>query len=273
MKKIIAILLLLLSLAPTSFSAENLSQEAEAYLNELGRALSESKLKAPRWVFVTSLDEKTNTVVFYDRQSITSPYYDEKDVWVGIFYRGKSACEYPVCKEKNIQSSKHYHLSRWRLNARLMQYTILSVVSRDENYNLVDSFDIPGYLQKAKAIEPDTVGEQVLNEIKDNQSETMTEKVNRVDMPKIKAPSAEKSVYQIGDKGWKIKQAQQYLLKLGFDPGEADGRFTKSTHIALRRFQDKYNLKETGNLDNATYEELKWQAEAKDYKKKHLKTN
>ena len=25
-----------------------------------------------------------------------------------------------------------------------------------------------------------------------------------------------KSVYQVGDKGWKIKQAQQYLLKLGF---------------------------------------------------------
>ena len=75
----------------------------------------------------------------------------------------------------------------------------------------------------------------------------------------------EKSVYQVGDKGWKIKQAQQYLQKLGFEPGETDGRFTKSTRKAIRKFQKKYNLKETGNLDNATYEELKWQAEAKDY--------
>ena len=78
-------------------------------------------------------------------------------------------------------------------------------------------------------------------------------------------PEPEKSVYQVGDKGWKVKQAQQYLLKLGFDPGEADGRFTKATRKALRKFQKKYNLKETGNLDNATYEELKWQTEAKEY--------
>ena len=78
-------------------------------------------------------------------------------------------------------------------------------------------------------------------------------------------PAPEKSVYQVGDKGWKIKQAQQYLQKLGFEPGETDGRFTKSTRKAIRKFQKKYNLKETGNLDNATYEELKWQAEAKEY--------
>ena len=78
-------------------------------------------------------------------------------------------------------------------------------------------------------------------------------------------PTPEKSVYQVGDKGWKIKQAQQYLQKLGFEPGDTDGRFTKSTRKAIRKFQKKYNLKETGNLDNATYEELKWQAEAKEY--------
>ena len=78
-------------------------------------------------------------------------------------------------------------------------------------------------------------------------------------------PEPEKSVYQVGDKGWKVKQAQQYLLKLGFDPGEKEGLFTKSTRKALRKFQKKYNLKETGNLDNATYEELKWQTEAKEY--------
>ena len=82
---------------------------------------------------------------------------------------------------------------------------------------------------------------------------------------KPKKPEPEKSVYQVGDRGWKVKQAQQYLQKLGFDPGEADGRFTKSTRKALRKFQKKYKLKETGNLDNATYEELKWQAEAKEY--------
>ena len=75
----------------------------------------------------------------------------------------------------------------------------------------------------------------------------------------------EKSVYQVGDRGWKVKQAQQYLQKLGFDPGGTDGQFTKSMRKALRKFQKKYNLKESGNLDNTTYQELKWQAEAKEY--------
>ena len=78
-------------------------------------------------------------------------------------------------------------------------------------------------------------------------------------------PEQVKAVYKVGDKGWKVKQAQQYLQKLGFDPGEISGQFTKATRKALRKFQKKYKLKETGNLDNATYEELKWQAEAKEY--------
>ncbi|MBR1512537.1 MAG: C40 family peptidase [Acidaminococcaceae bacterium] len=90
-----------------------------------------------------------------------------------------------------------------------------------------------------------------------------TEKKARAQRPA--KPEPEKSVYQVGDKGWKIKQAQQYLLKLGFDPDETDGRFTKSTRKAIRKFQKKYKLKETGNLDNATYEELKFQVEAKEY--------
>ncbi|MBR1590813.1 MAG: C40 family peptidase [Acidaminococcaceae bacterium] len=75
----------------------------------------------------------------------------------------------------------------------------------------------------------------------------------------------EKSVYKVGDKGWKVKQAQQYLQKLGYDPGGTDGQFTKAMRKALRKFQKKYNLKESGNLDNTTYQELKWQAEAKEY--------
>ena len=78
-------------------------------------------------------------------------------------------------------------------------------------------------------------------------------------------PEQVKAVYKVGDKGWKVKQAQLYLQKLGFDPGETSGQFTKATRKALRKFQKKYKLKETGNLDNATYEELKWQAEAKEY--------
>ena len=78
-------------------------------------------------------------------------------------------------------------------------------------------------------------------------------------------PAPEKSVYQVGDKGWKIKQAQQYLQKLGYDPGGTDGKFTKAMRKSIRSFQKKYKLKETGNLDNATYEELKWQVEAKEY--------
>ncbi len=124
-------------------------------------------------------------------------------------------------------------------------------------------------LPKAEAPKPVVKAEPVRLPTKPPGLETKKPDQNKPAAPvkknKQDKPGPEKSVYQVGDKGWKVKQAQQYLLKLGFDPGDTDGRFTKSTRRALRKFQKKYNLKETGNLDNATYEELKWQTEAKEY--------
>lgn len=101
--------------------------------------------------------------------------------------------------------------------------------------------------------------------LKWEQSNTAPASAGTKSAPGKPAETENKSVYKVGDKGWKVKQAQQYLQQLGFNPGTPDGQFTKSTRKAIRKFQGKYNLKVTGNLDNATYEELKWQIGSKEY--------
>ncbi len=46
------------------------------------------------------------------------------------------------------------------------------------------------------------------------------------------------------------------LAALGLDPGEADGKFTRQTRKALRRFQRVRNLEPTGYVDQATMVQL-----------------
>ena len=169
MKKIIVLLLLALSLFSTAFSAGKATDKAteDAYLQEIKAALNESLLKAPRWMFATTVDKQVNTVLFYDVQSIVSPYPNVNDVWIGAFYRGKGPCEYPECA---VKLKKHYHLSRWRIDNRLRQFVVTAIATRDEKYGLVDSVDVPSYLQKPKTIEPGTVGEQIMNEINEMQT-------------------------------------------------------------------------------------------------------
>ncbi len=49
-----------------------------------------------------------------------------------------------------------------------------------------------------------------------------------------------------------IAGAQQRLFNLGFDPGPIDGMMGPQTESALRSFQKKHNLTETGRLDQPT---------------------
>ena len=58
-----------------------------------------------------------------------------------------------------------------------------------------------------------------------------------------------------GDKGWKVKVAQQKLNVIGINT-EITGRFSKETENALKKFQKKYKLKVTGLLDDKTYRKV-----------------
>jgi peptidoglycan hydrolase-like protein with peptidoglycan-binding domain len=54
-----------------------------------------------------------------------------------------------------------------------------------------------------------------------------------------------------------IKAAQEKLLKLGYDPGTADGLMGKKTREAIRKFQTDHNLTVTGKLSEETLAKMK----------------
>lgn len=60
---------------------------------------------------------------------------------------------------------------------------------------------------------------------------------------------------KLGDKGWKVKVAQQKLNVIGINT-EITGSFSKETEKALKDFQKKYKLKVTGLLDDMTYQKV-----------------
>lgn len=57
-----------------------------------------------------------------------------------------------------------------------------------------------------------------------------------------------------------IQQAQRQLKEAGFDPGPLDGIIGESTRAALREFQQARGLPQTGQLDEATRQQLMAQA-------------
>lgn len=58
-------------------------------------------------------------------------------------------------------------------------------------------------------------------------------------------------------------EVEQRLKELGFEPGPIDGTFDAKTKPALRAFQKKAGISETGKVDDATMAELVASTEAK----------
>lgn len=73
---------------------------------------------------------------------------------------------------------------------------------------------------------------------------------------KIKAPARD----------WKLTVAQQKLEMLGYDVDRKDGRMSKETGEAIKKFQKEHGLKKSGKLDTKTYNKISWEA----FKKKVL---
>lgn len=63
------------------------------------------------------------------------------------------------------------------------------------------------------------------------------------------------AVLKLGDKGWKVKVAQQKLNIIGIKT-ETSGSFSQETEKAVREFQKKHKLKITGLLDDRTYQRI-----------------
>lgn len=75
---------------------------------------------------------------------------------------------------------------------------------------------------------------------------------------KQKPATTYKAVYEVGDSGWKVREAQRKLRLLGYNVENHEGYFTKEMARELKKFQKHAKLKRTGKLDEATYEALGW---------------
>lgn len=62
----------------------------------------------------------------------------------------------------------------------------------------------------------------------------------------------------------RIKEAQGYLAKAGFNPGLTDGEMHSNTRRAIKDFQRKSNLKISGFIDSETWKALSMYKRNKD---------
>ena len=59
---------------------------------------------------------------------------------------------------------------------------------------------------------------------------------------------------------WKLTVAQQKLELLGDGVDRKDGRISKDTTEAIKKFQKEHGLKKSGKLDTKTYNKISWEA-------------
>lgn len=79
-----------------------------------------------------------------------------------------------------------------------------------------------------------------------------------------KTKEKQQSKVQVQQSNWRLKVAQQKLQVLGFSDERPSGRMTEATSSALKSFQKQYKLKADGELNDATYQKLTWEAFAKE---------
>lgn len=79
-----------------------------------------------------------------------------------------------------------------------------------------------------------------------------------------KTKEKQQSKVQVQQSNWRLKVAQQKLQVLGFSDERPSGRMTEATSSALKSFQKQHKLKADGELHDATYHKLTWEAFAKE---------
>lgn len=75
-----------------------------------------------------------------------------------------------------------------------------------------------------------------------------------------KQKKQDKQKTTVQQSNWRLKVAQQKLNVLGFSDERPSGKMTQATTDALKSFQKKHSLKAHGELDDATYRKLTWEA-------------
>ena len=89
-------------------------------------------------------------------------------------------------------------------------------------------------------------------------------KAKKTAKKKSKKTKEKQSKVQVQQSNWRLKVAQQKLQVLGFSDERPSGRMTEATSTALKSFQKQHKLKADGELNDATYQKLTWEAFAKE---------
>lgn len=89
-------------------------------------------------------------------------------------------------------------------------------------------------------------------------------KAKKATAKKSKKTKEKQSKVQVQQSNWRLKVAQQKLQVLGFSDERPSGRMTEATSSALKSFQKQHKLKADGELNDATYQKLTWEAFAKE---------
>lgn len=89
-------------------------------------------------------------------------------------------------------------------------------------------------------------------------------KAKKAAAKKSKKTKEKQSKVQVQQSNWRLKVAQQKLQVLGLSDERPSGRMTEATSTALKSFQKQHKLKADGELNDATYQKLTWEAFAKE---------
>lgn len=113
------------------------------------------------------------------------------------------------------------------------------------------------------AVKADTAAKPAA-EVKAPKQAKPEKKAKKTAKKKSKKTKEKQSKIQVQQSNWRLKVAQQKLQVLGFSDERPSGRMTEATSSALKSFQKQHKLKADGELNDATYHKLTWEAFAKE---------
>lgn len=113
------------------------------------------------------------------------------------------------------------------------------------------------------AVKADTAAKPAA-EVKAPKQAKPEKKAKKAAAKKSKKTKEKQSKVQVQQSNWRLKVAQQKLQVLGFSDERPSGRMTEATSTALKSFQKQHKLKADGELNDATYQKLTWEAFAKE---------
>lgn len=116
---------------------------------------------------------------------------------------------------------------------------------------------------KPAAVKADTAAGPAA-EVKAPKQAKPEKKAKKAAAKKSEKTKEKQSKVQVQQSNWRLKVAQQKLQVLGFSDERPSGRMTEATSSALKSFQKQHKLKADGELNDATYQKLTWEAFAKE---------